>query len=120
MEGEVEVVAREIVDLNRIRAQGLHPREYLLAFPCGSFSEDSTFASTDLFAHALEAALAKISLRIKLHLIAFQEGTFHLSDRPAAYAARPHCGQSPGLHRVHRQFPISIEIQAVLVEVDPS
>jgi hypothetical protein len=74
MEGEVEVVAREIVDLNRIRVQALHPREYLLAFRYGSFSEDSTFAITDLFAHALEAASAKISLRIKLHLIAFHRG----------------------------------------------
>jgi oxalate decarboxylase len=41
--------------------QGLQPdgAEFLLAFPNGSFSEDSTFSITDLFAHVPKEALAK-------------------------------------------------------------
>jgi oxalate decarboxylase len=41
--------------------QGLSPDgcEFLLAFPNGMFSEDSTFAITDLFAHMPKEALAK-------------------------------------------------------------
>jgi oxalate decarboxylase len=41
--------------------QGLPPdgSEFLLAFPDGQFSEDSTFAITDLFAHMPQEALAK-------------------------------------------------------------
>ena len=41
--------------------QGLQPdgAEFLLAFPNGSFSEDSTFAITDLFAHLPKEVLAK-------------------------------------------------------------
>jgi oxalate decarboxylase len=41
--------------------QGLPPDgcEFLLAFPDGAFSENSTFAITDLFAHMPKAALAK-------------------------------------------------------------
>jgi oxalate decarboxylase family bicupin protein len=45
--------------------QGLQPDgcEFLLAFPSGDFSEDSTFAITDLFAHAsLPCFVAVISL----------------------------------------------------------
>jgi oxalate decarboxylase len=33
--------------------------EFLLAFPNGSFSEDSTFSITDMFAHLPKDALAK-------------------------------------------------------------
>jgi oxalate decarboxylase len=41
--------------------QGLQPDgcEFLLAFPNGMFSEDSTFAITDMFAHMPREALAK-------------------------------------------------------------
>jgi oxalate decarboxylase len=41
--------------------QGLQPdgAEFLLAFPNGSFSEDSTFSITDMFAHMPKDALAK-------------------------------------------------------------
>jgi oxalate decarboxylase len=41
--------------------QGLSPDgcEFLLAFPNGSFSEDSTFSITDMFAHMPKEALAK-------------------------------------------------------------
>jgi oxalate decarboxylase len=41
--------------------QGLSPggTEFLLAFPNGGFSEDSTFAITDMFAHMPKEALAK-------------------------------------------------------------
>jgi oxalate decarboxylase len=41
--------------------QGLQPEgcEFLLAFTSGSFSEDSTFAITDMFAHLPKEALAK-------------------------------------------------------------
>ena len=41
--------------------QGLSPggTEFLLAFPNGAFSEDSTFAITDMFAHMPKEALAK-------------------------------------------------------------
>lgn len=41
--------------------QGLQPdgAEFLLAFPNGSFSEDSTFSITDMFAHLPKDALAR-------------------------------------------------------------
>jgi len=41
--------------------QGLQPdgAEFVLAFPNGSFSEDSTFSITDMFAHMPKDALAK-------------------------------------------------------------
>jgi oxalate decarboxylase len=41
--------------------QGLSPEgtEFLLAFPDGTFSEDNTFAITDMFAHMPKEALAK-------------------------------------------------------------
>ena len=45
----------------RIRSRGSSPDgcEFLLAFADGSFSEDNTFAITDMFAHMPKEALAK-------------------------------------------------------------
>jgi oxalate decarboxylase len=54
--------------------QGLPPdgAEFVLAFPNGGFSEDSTFSITDLFAHMPKPALAKISAWIRPRSIAFR------------------------------------------------
>ncbi len=117
--------------------------EFLLAFPDGEFSEDSTFAISDLFAHTARDVLAKnLSISTdalrqtpKEELFIFQadpppplqEDTvpdpqgrvpqnmvFKLMDQPPA--------SSPG-GRVRiadtRNFPISTEIAAAHVEVDP-
>jgi oxalate decarboxylase len=117
--------------------------EFLLAFPDGEFSEDSTFAITDLFAHNPRSALAKtLSIDAKAlehipkqELFIFQAAPppplqqdavddplgfvpqnmlFRLMDQPAT--------QSPG-GRVRiadtRNFPISTDVAAAWVEVDP-
>jgi oxalate decarboxylase len=117
--------------------------EFLLAFPDGQFSEDSTFAITDLFAHTPRDILAKnlstttnaLQNIPKEELFIFQadpppplrEDTvpdpqgrvpqnmvFKLMDQPPT--------ASPG-GRVRiadtRNFPISTDVAAAHVEVDP-
>jgi oxalate decarboxylase len=117
--------------------------EFLLAFPDGEFSEDSTFAITDLFAHTDKQALAKnfsvdpkaFDQIPKEQLFIFQaeppppleqdavadpQGrvpqnmVFRLLDQPPT--------TSPG-GRVRiadtRNFPISTDVAAAHVEVDP-
>jgi oxalate decarboxylase len=117
--------------------------EFLLAFPDGEFSEDSTFAITDLFAHDDRDVMAK-NLGIDVHaldqipkeeLFIFQAEPppplqqdavhdplggvplnmmFKLMDMPPT--------KSPGGSvRVvdTRNFPISTDVAAALVEVDP-
>ena len=118
--------------------------EFLLAFPDGQFSEDSTFAITDLFAHTDRDVLAKnfgidpkaLQGIPKQERFIFQaelpppldrDGVndplggvpqtmvFRLMEQPAT--------SSPG-GRVRiadtRNFPISTDVAAALVEVDPS
>jgi oxalate decarboxylase len=126
-----------------IQGLGEEGCEFLLAFPDGQFSEDSTFAITDLFAHTDRNVLAKnLGFDIKsldgipkAERFIFQSElpppldrdsvndplggvpqsmVFRLMDQPATV--------SPG-GRVRiadtRNFPISSEVSAALVEVDP-
>jgi oxalate decarboxylase len=117
--------------------------EFLLAFPSGDFSEDSTFAITDLLAHTPKEALAKnfaVSQTAFDRIPQKERFIFQTDPRPALrddIVADPqgHVPQDmlfrllqqsptsmPG-GRVHiadtRNFSISTEIAAVLVEVDP-
>jgi oxalate decarboxylase len=118
--------------------------EFLLAFPDGEFSEDSTFAIADLFAHNDRGVLAKnLGLDVtaldhipKEELFIFQaepppplaqadtvkdplgnvplDMVFRLMQQPAT--------QSPGGNvRIAdtRNFKISTEVAAALVEVNP-
>ncbi|WP_354036475.1 oxalate decarboxylase family bicupin [Bradyrhizobium sp. S3.2.6] len=118
--------------------------EFLLAFPDGEFSEDSTFAITDLFTHNDRSTLAKnLGIGInaldripKEELFIFQaepppqnlsadavrnrlrevpsDMVFRLMQQPAT--------QSPGGNvRIAdtRNFPISTDVAAALVEVNP-
>ncbi len=117
--------------------------EFLLAFPDGQFSEDSTFAITDLFAHTDRQVLAKnfgidanefedipkeerfifqaeLPPPLDRDSVSDQLGSvpqsmvFRLMEQPAT--------SSPG-GRVRiadtRNFPISTDVAAALVEVDP-
>jgi oxalate decarboxylase len=118
--------------------------EFLLAFPDGEFSEDSTFAITDLFAHNDRGALAK-TLAIeanaldhipKQELFIFQStpppplveadavsdplGAVPLDMKLKLMEQPPK--QSPaGSVRIAdtRNFPISTDVAAALVEVNP-
>jgi oxalate decarboxylase len=118
--------------------------EFLLAFPDGEFSEDSTFAIADLFAHNDRGVLAKnLGVDVKAldhipkeELFIFQtdpppplmqadavsdplgavpqDMVFHLMQQPPT--------QSPGGNvRIAdtRNFPISTDVSAALVEVNP-
>jgi oxalate decarboxylase len=118
--------------------------EFLLAFPDGEFSEDSTFAISDLFAHNDRGVLAKnLGVDVKAlaripkeELFIFQadppppllqadavsdplgavplDMVFRLMDQPPK--------QSPGGNvRIAdtRNFPISTDVAAALVEVNP-
>ncbi|MBK3664180.1 oxalate decarboxylase family bicupin [Bradyrhizobium diazoefficiens] len=118
--------------------------EFLLAFPDGEFSEDSTFAITDLFAHNDPGVLAKnlvidttaLGQLPKQERFIFQAGppppaleadavhdalgavpldmVFHLTQQPPA--------SSPGGNvRIAdtRNFKISTDVAAALVEVNP-
>jgi oxalate decarboxylase len=118
--------------------------EFLLAFPDGEFSEDSTFAITDLFAHNDRGVLAK-TLAIeanaldhipKQELFIFQStpppplveadavsdplGAVPLDMKLKLMEQPPK--QSPaGSVRIAdtRNFPISTDVAAALVEVNP-
>jgi oxalate decarboxylase len=118
--------------------------EFLLAFPDGDFSEDSTFAITDLFAHNDRGVLAKnlgIDAKALDRIPKEERFIFQGPPPPPPVEAdavsdplgavpldmvfrlmqqRPH--QSPGGNvRIAdtRNFPISTEVAAALVEVNP-
>lgn len=118
--------------------------EFLLAFPDGEFSEDSTFAITDLFAHNDPGVLAKtLGVEPKaLDHIPKQERFIFQADLPPpevqADAVRDPLGAVPldmvfrltqqppsqslgGNVRIAdtRNFPISTDVAAALVEVHP-
>jgi oxalate decarboxylase len=117
--------------------------EFLLAFPDGEFSEDSTFAIADLFAHTAPDVLAKnLSIDVKaLDHIPKQELFIFQSDPPPllnADTVSDSLGTVPesmvfklmdqapttspgGRVRIAdtRNFPISTDVAAAHVEVDP-
>jgi oxalate decarboxylase len=117
--------------------------EFLLAFPDGEFSEDSTFAIADLFAHNDKEALAKnFAIDVKaLDHIPKEELFIFQADPPPPLSgdavpdplgAVPQnmvfklMDQSPttspgGRVRIAdtRNFPISTDVAAAHVEVDP-
>jgi oxalate decarboxylase len=125
--------------------QGLSPDgcEFLLAFTDGSFSEDNTFAITDLFAHMPKQALAKnfgVSLEALARIPSGERFIFQAAlppdvdqDNIESPAGRvPNSmkfkmmqlapRQSPGgTVRIvdSRVFPVSTEVAAALVEVKP-
>jgi oxalate decarboxylase len=117
--------------------------EFLLAFPDGEFSEDNTFAITDLFAHNPRDALAK-DLSIapdalrnipKEELFIFQadlppplrEDTVSdphgrvAQDMVFKLMEQPPTNSPGGRVRIAdtRNFPISTDVAAAHVEVDP-
>jgi oxalate decarboxylase len=117
--------------------------EFLLAFPDGEFSEDSTFAITDLFAHNDRNVLAKnLGIGVKdLDRIPKEELFIFQADPPpplqddvvadplgavpqtmAFKLMEQQPTTSPG-GRVRiadtRNFPISTNVAAAYVEVDP-
>jgi oxalate decarboxylase len=125
--------------------QGLAPdgTEFLLAFSDGSFSEDSTFAITDMFAHMPKDALAK-NFGVKqdrfAHIPAAEKFIFKTELPPSLQADTVDnpLGRVPlnmsfklmqqkpdvspgGSVRIAdtRNFPVSTEIAAALVEVEP-
>jgi oxalate decarboxylase len=116
--------------------------EFLLAFPDGGFSEDSTFAITDLFAHTDKDVLAKnlgISSDKLDHIPEDELFIFQTSSPPPIDQDRVSnplgaredmvfrlMDQEPtvskgGRVRIAdtRNFPISTDVAAVHVEVDP-
>jgi oxalate decarboxylase len=126
--------------------QGLPPdgAEFILAFPDGNFSEDNTFAITDLFAHMPRDALAKnfaISEAAFAHIPKEERFIFQAEPPPAALhqdiVADPQgrvprdmafrLTQQPPRSFVGgrvliadtRNFPIATEVAAAFVEVDP-
>ncbi len=125
--------------------QGLGPDgcEFLLAFTDGSFSEDNTFAITELFAHLPKEALAKnlgVSLDALAKIPSAEKFIFQAelppdlkTDSIESPAGRvPNTlkfrmtqmapKQSPGgTVRIvdSRNFPASTELAAALVEVQP-
>ena len=126
-----------------IQGLGTDGCEFVLAFPDGGFSEDSTFAITDMFAHMPKAALAKnfgVS-EAAFERIPKEERFIFQADVPPPLqqdAVRDPAGSVPqdmrfrlmqqsalespgGRVRVAdtRNFPISTQIAAALVEVDP-
>ena len=125
--------------------QGLEPDgcEFVLAFPDGGFSEDSTFAITDMFAHMPKEMLAKnfgVS-EAAFDRIPKQERFIFQADPPPPLPAdevRDPAGRAPqdmrfrltaqepqttpgGRVRIAdtHNFPISTQIAVALVEVDP-
>ncbi len=125
--------------------QGLPPDgcEFVLAFPNGKFSEDSTFAITDLFAHMPKQALAhnfgvdtQVFDRIpkeerfifqtdpppplQSDLITDPQGRVPLDMKFRLLAQEP-TRTSGGTVRIAdmRNFTISSDIAAALVEVEP-
>ena len=125
--------------------QGLEPEgaEFVLAFPNGSFSEDSTFSITDMFAHMPKDALAKNfgTNRTAFDHIPKEERFIFKAPLPPALqadtvgSAQGHVplnmkfrllAETPvrapgGTVRIAdmRNFVISSDIAAALVEVEP-
>jgi len=125
--------------------QGLQPDgcEFLLAFPDGSFSEDSTFLLTDWFAHVPKSVLAKNFGVAEAAFANIPEKELYIFKAPVPppleqdRVASPQ-GAAPVTfkHRMLAQpplqtkfgsvritdssnFPISDEIAAALVEIQP-
>ena len=125
--------------------QGLPPdgAEFVLAFPNGGFSEDSTFSITDLFAHMPRPALAKnfgvdqtafdriprqerfifkapIPPALQADAVQAPDGGVPLNMRFRLMQQKPDTTRG-GRVRIAdtRNFPVSNEIAAALVEVDP-
>ena len=125
--------------------QGLAPDgcEFLLAFPDGKFSEDDTFAITDMFAHMPKEALAKnmsVDQKVFDHIPPGERFIFKVPIPPALQADTVGSAQgkvpldmafrlmqqdavsSPGgWVRIAdtRNFTIASDIAAALVEVNP-
>jgi oxalate decarboxylase len=125
--------------------QGLQPdgTEFLLAFPNGAFSEDSTFSITDMFAHMPREALAKNfgAPKTAFDQIPKQERFIFQAPLPPALEAdtvgsaqgkvpldmrfrlmaEPPTRAPGGTVRIAdmRNFVISSDIAAALVEVEP-
>jgi oxalate decarboxylase len=125
--------------------QGLQPdgAEFLLAFPNGSFSEDSTFSITDMFAHMPRDALARnfgtteaafdqipkqerfifqapLPPALQADTVGTAQGKVPLDMKFGLMAEAP--TRAPGgTVRIAdmRNFVISSEIAAALVEVEP-
>jgi oxalate decarboxylase len=117
--------------------------EFLLAFPDGEFSEDSTFAITDLFAHNDPGALAKTLgvERDALDRIPKEERFIFQAEPPPALPSdevhdplgavpldmvfrltqQPPTQSAGGNVRIAdmRNFPISSDVAAALVEINP-
>ncbi|MCA6124406.1 cupin domain-containing protein [Bradyrhizobium sp. WSM 1704] len=118
--------------------------EFLLAFPDGEFSEDSTFAITDLFAHNDRNVLAKnLGVNVKaLDGIPKEERFIFQAELPPPrleadavsdplgavpldmvfrLTQQPPHQSSGGNVRIAdtRNFPISTDVAAALVEVNP-
>ncbi|MBV9532003.1 MAG: cupin domain-containing protein [Bradyrhizobium sp.] len=125
--------------------QGLQPdgAEFVLAFPNGSFSEDSTFSITDMFAHMPTDALAKnfgtaqaafnhipkeerfifqapLPPALPVDTVGSVQGAVPLNMKFRLMAEAP-TRTSGGTVRIAdtRNFTISSEIAAALVEVEP-
>jgi oxalate decarboxylase len=126
-----------------IQGLGSEGCEFVLAFPDGQFSEDSTFAITDLFAHTPKEALAK---NFGVSESAFaripKEERFIFQSEPPPTLERDVVSNPQGAIRQDMMFrlmqkaphnapggrvriadtsnfPISTQIAAALVEVDP-
>lgn len=125
--------------------QGLSPEgtEFLLAFPDGQFSEDSTFAITDTFAHMPREVLAKnfgVSESVFAHIPTHERFIFQSKEPPSLQADTVGGGggrvpldmafrltsQKPsefpgGAVRIAdtRNFPVATEVAAALVDVKP-
>jgi oxalate decarboxylase len=117
--------------------------EFLLAFPDGQFSEDSTFAITDLFAHTDRSVLAKnfgIDAKEFEHIPKEERFIFQAELPPALerdsvsdplgsvpqglvfrLMEQPPTSSPGGRVRIAdtRNFPVSTDVAAALVEVDP-
>jgi len=125
--------------------QGLQPdgAEFVLAFPNGFFSEDSTFSITDMFAHMPKSALAKnfgTDQEAFAHIPKEEQFIFKAPLPPALQVDTFGSAQGPvpldmkfrlmsetptlapgGAVRIAdtRNFAISSDIAAALVEVEP-
>lgn len=124
--------------------QGLEPQgcEFLLAFTSGAFSEDSTFAITDMFAHMPTEALAKNfgvgedafanipraerfifqatpPPPLQNDIVAAPSGAVH--NMTFSLMQQPPIRSPGGNARIAdtSNFPVSKNIAAALVEVDP-
>jgi oxalate decarboxylase len=125
--------------------QGLSPdgTEFLLAFPSGAFSEDNTFAITDMFAHFPKEALAKnfgvdqktfdripkeekfifqapMPDSLQADTVGQGPGRVPLDMKFSMTAMSPDVSPGGSVRIVDtRNFPISTDISAALVDVAP-